>query len=49
MDDSISHFWDKYINKTVSYGVPEGVFQGRRCQALHFTLCKMQGQKPNDI
>lgn len=24
MDDSVTRFWDKYINKTVSYGVPEG-------------------------
>ena len=23
MNNSVSRFWDKYTNKTVSYGVPE--------------------------
>ena len=32
MNNSVSRFWDKYTNKTVSYGVPE---HARRCYVRH--------------
>jgi hypothetical protein len=33
--DSVSRFWDKYINKTVSYGVPE---RARRYYVRHVEM-----------
>ena len=35
MADSVSRFWDKYINKTVSYGVPE---RARRWYVRHVEM-----------